>query len=154
MQVNTLFIKSLLCLAGYVLLLTGQVFAGPTHVKVVEFIDSVSFKALVDNEVKIIRLAEIICPEAVLGDSPCDIEAKKYLVGKTSGENLTLVFWAMDAVGRSVCEVFLPDGSSLGRLMVAKGFALQDRYYSFSKELHELEDAARVRKVGVWRHRS
>ena len=144
--------KVTFCLVLGCLLLGSPAWANSGRAQVLEVINGYSFKVLVNDEIKIVRLAEIICPKAVLGTFPCEKMAKAFIQEKTSGKTITLVFWALDAVGRSVCEAILPDGASLGRLMVAKGYALQDKYYNQNQELGDLENAARVQKAGVWRY--
>lgn len=144
--------KVVACLGLGLLLVGSQTWANSTRAQVLEVLNGYSFRVLVGNEVKIVRLAEIISPKAALGTFPCEKQAKAFLQKKTAGKTITLVFWALDAVGRSVCEAFLPDGSSLSRLMVENGYALQDRYYNHSTELSTLENAARVHKVGVWQY--
>ena len=137
-----------------ILSFAGRVNAGPVEAEVIEVLNSFSFKVAVNDEVKIVRLAEIICPRAIFNEFPCEERARTFLHEKTSGKKITLIFWAVDAVGRSVCEAILPDGSSLGRLLVAKGYALQDRYFSSSSELRDLELLAKSQKLGVWEHLS
>jgi endonuclease YncB( thermonuclease family) len=102
------------------------------------------------GEVVVVRLAEIICPSAKFGSFPCAEEAKRFLREITSGREVTAYFWVKDTYGRSVCEVYLPDGSSLSNLMVSRGYALQDPYYSDSTKLKKTEETAKRNKQGVW----
>jgi endonuclease YncB( thermonuclease family) len=100
--------------------------------------------------VVVVRLAEIICPSAKFGSFPYAEEAKRFLREITSGREVTAYFWVKDTYGRSVCEVYLPDGSSLSNLMVSRGYALQDPYYSDSTKLKKTEETAKRNKLGVW----
>ena len=109
-------------------------------------------KALTDEGIRTVRLTEVICPSAVLKTFPCKNEAKQLLQEITSGKELTLVFWAIDTAGRSVCKVFLPGGASIGDLMVSQGYALQDSYYSSSTKLSRLEETAKKNKLSVWKY--
>ena len=118
---------------------------------VVEAVNDYTLKVLVDDEVKLVRLAEITSPNKRFGSISCKEQAKEFLLEVTSGKDVTLEFWAADVVGRIVCTVFLPDGSSLGELLVSKGYALQDRYYSSDPELSHLERVAKKNKYGVWK---
>jgi endonuclease YncB( thermonuclease family) len=118
---------------------------------VVEVVNDYTLKVLVDDEVKLVRLAEITSPKKRFGSISCKEQAKEFLLEVTSGKNVNLEFWATDVAGRIVCKVFLPDGSSLGELLVSKGYALQDRYYSSDPELSHLEKVAQKNKYGVWK---
>ena len=134
------------------LICSGPAGASYTKGQVVEIINGYSFKVLTDEGTSIVRLAEIICPSTVLKTFPCKNEIKQFLQEITSGKELTLVFWAIDAAGRRVCKAFLPDGTSLSELMVSQGYALQDRYYSSSAKISVLEETAKNNKLGVWKY--
>lgn len=148
--------KSYLKIYIWVLLIlivcSSSVSANSSKAKTLDVINGYSIKVLTDDGVKVVRLAEIIAPSAVLTTFSTDNEAKEFLQKITSGQELTLVFWALDVVGRSVCKVFLPDGTSIGSLMVSEGYALQDRNYSSNNELNRLEQTARKKKSGVWKY--
>ena len=143
--------KIFICLTFILLVFASQACANYFTGRVVEVVNNYTLKVLVDDEVKLVRLAEIVCPNKRFGSISCKEQAKEFLLEITSGKEVTLEFWATDVVGRIVCKVFLPDGSSLAELLVSKGYALQDRYYSSSPELSLLERVAKKNKCGAWR---
>lgn len=150
-QVETVF-KYSLCLLIVLLPFPSIAETTPVQAQVTEVINCHSLKVVADGESKVVRLAEITCPHTHLSSFACEEEAKHFLQEITSGKDLTLFFWAKDSAGRSVCEVFLDDGTSLGALMVSKGYALQDRYYSESLRLMSLEELAKKSSLGIWKH--
>ena len=143
--------KLSMCLTFITLIFASQACANFFTGHVVEAVNDYTLKVLVDDEVKLVRLAEITSPSKMFGSTSSKEQAKEFLLEVTSGKDVTLEFWATDVVGRIVCKVFLPDGSSLGELLVSKGYALQDRYYSSDPELSHLERVAKKNKYGVWK---
>jgi micrococcal nuclease len=141
-----------MCFIFTLLVFASQASASYSQGQVIEVINNYTIKVIVSDEVKVIRLAEIICPSTRFGSFPCAEKAKNFLREKTSGVKVTLDFWAIDTVGRTVCEVFLPDGTSLGKLLVSKGYSLQDKHYSDNPELASLEKNAQNNKLGVWEY--
>lgn len=141
-----------MCFIFMLLIFVSQASANYSRAQVLEVINNYTIKVIVSDEVKVIRLAEIICPSTRFGSFPCAEQAKKFLHDKTSGGEVTLNFWAIDALGRYVCEVFLHDGTSLAKLMVSKGYALQDKYYSDNHEIANLEKKAQKNKLGIWKY--
>ena len=139
-----------MCFIFTLLILASQANASYSQAQVIEVINNYTIKVIVFDEIKVVRLAEIICPSTRFGSFPCVEQAKNFLHEKAFGKEVTLEFWAIDAVGRTVCKVFLPDGTSLGKLLVSKGYALQDKYYSDNPELSSLEKNAQKDKLGVW----
>lgn len=143
--------KLALCLTFIILTFASQAWANFFTGHVVEVVNDYTLKVLADDEIKLVRLAEIVSPDKGFGFISCKEQAKEFLLESTSGKKVTLEFWATDVVGRIVCKVFLPDGSSLGELLVSKGYALQDRYYSSDPNLSHLERVAQKNKYGVWK---
>lgn len=146
------FCKTYIWLSLMLFVCTGPVGASFTKAKALEAINGYSLKMITDDGTRLVRLAGIICHSEGLKTFPCENKAKQFLQEITSGKELTLVFWATDAFGRRVCEVFLPDGTSLSELMVSQGYALQDQYYSSSAEISALEKTAKKNKLGVWKY--
>jgi len=140
---------SLICIT---LIFASQVSASLYKAQVVEVLNNCTIKVLTDEGIEVVRLAEVVCPSTRFTSLPCTEQAKEFLMKITSGKEVILEFWTKDTLGRSVCEVFLPDGSSLAKLLVSEGYALQDRLYSSSPELSFLESDARKNKQGVWAH--
>ena len=136
----------------FLLFFSGHASASYFPARITEVVNSYTIKVLADGVVETVRLAGIVCPSTRLGTAPCAEQTKEFLLGVTTGKVLTVDFWATDSAGRSVCEVFLPDGTSLAKLLVAKGYALQDEYYNSNPEFDELERMARAEMLGVWGH--
>jgi endonuclease YncB( thermonuclease family) len=144
--------KVFMALLFVLLLFASQASAVLFQAQVVEVVNSYTIKVLTADGVKVVRLAEVACPSSKFGIHLCAGQAREFIQEVTSGKEVSVEFWATDAAGRNVCEVFLPDGSSLGKLLVEKGYALEDKQYSSSPDLSRLEGVAKKNKQGVWRH--
>jgi endonuclease YncB( thermonuclease family) len=59
-----------------------------------------------------------------------------------------------DRYGRTVGEVFLPDGANLNKQIVGAGYAWQYKKYRKDPEYAELEAAARTTRMGLWQDKS
>jgi endonuclease YncB( thermonuclease family) len=94
-----------------------------------------------------IRLAEIDCPEKsqAFGQG-----AKQFTLDQAAQKNVTVEVRDHDRYGRTVGEVFLPDGKSLNRELVRNGYAWWYRRYSKDESLGELEAQARTARRGLW----
>jgi endonuclease YncB( thermonuclease family) len=56
-------------------------------------------------------------------DQPGGAEAREHLRGLLSAGPLRVVSVSLDNWGRSLCRMYLPDGTSVADLMIAAGFA-------------------------------
>lgn len=94
-----------------------------------------------------VRLEGIDCPELAQAFGR---KAKRFTSGLAFGKTVRLVGKGKDRYGRELDEVFLPDGRSLNRELVAAGFAWWYRKYSTDRDLEERERLARAARRGLW----
>jgi endonuclease YncB( thermonuclease family) len=98
-----------------------------------------------------VRLDGIDCPELAQAFGK---KAKNITSGLAFGKTVRLVGKGKDRYDRELAEVFLPDGRSLNRELVAAGFAWWYRKYSKDRTLEALEQEARKARRGLWADRS
>ena len=77
-------------------------------------------------------------------------KAKRFTSDLAFGKTVRLAGKGKDRYGRELAEVFLPDGRSLNRELVAAGFAWWYRKYSTDRDLGALEQQAREQRRGLW----
>ena len=100
------------------------------------------------DHVEKVRLAGIDCPE--LGQA-FGASAKQFTSRLASGKVVTVRVREVDAEGRRIGVVILPDGRSLNRELVAAGMAWRSASTSKKdKEMAKLEAEARREKRGLW----
>lgn len=148
MQVKIWTLK-LWVLIGLVTLMSTGFAAGESFTgKVVNVTDGDTVVVLrAGNIQEKIRLAEIDCPEK---SQAFGQRAKQFTLDKAAQKNVTVEVRDHDRYGRTVGEVFLPDGKSLNRELVRNGYAWWYRRYSKDKSLGELEAQARKARRGLW----
>lgn len=143
---NTPKILSLATLV--VALIFTNSFAATLTGKVVRVLDGDTIEVLINKEPLRIRLAEIDCPEK---GQPFGNAAKQYVLDTAANQIVTVDDQSKDRYGRTIGEVFLPNGDSLNRLLVSHGYAWHYKQYSKNKSLGDLENDARVAKRGLWK---
>jgi micrococcal nuclease len=95
-----------------------------------------------------IRLAGIDAPES---GQDFGTRAKQAASELASGRIVTIIERDKDRYGRTVADVWLPDGRSLNREMVRNGLAWWYRKYAVNDQaLARLEAEARQGKRGLW----
>ena len=94
-----------------------------------------------------VRLDGIDCPELAQAFGR---KAKSFTSNLAFGKTVRLVGKGKDRYNRELAEVFLPDGRSLNRELVAAGFAWWYRKYSKDRSLETLEQTARKERRGFW----
>lgn len=94
-----------------------------------------------------VRLDGIDCPELAQAFGR---KAKKFTSELAFGKSVRLVGKGKDRYDRELAEVFLPDGRSLNRELVAAGFAWWYRKHSTDRSLEALELSARGARRGLW----
>jgi len=99
------------------------------------------------DHVEKVILAGVDCPE--LGQA-FGARAKQFTAGLASGKVVTVRVREVDANGRRIGVVILPDGRSLNRELVAAGMAWRSADSKKDKELSKLETEARREKRGLW----
>lgn len=123
-------------------------FAATLTGKVVRVLDGDTIEVLINKEPLRVRLAEIDCPEK---GQPFGNAAKQYVLDLAANQFVTVDAQSKDRYGRTIGEVFLPNGDSLNRLLVSQGFAWHYKKYSKDASISRLEEHARLSKVGLWR---
>ena len=94
-----------------------------------------------------VRLDGVDCPELAQAFGR---KAKSFTSGLVFGKAVRLVVKGKDRYDRELAEVFLPDGRSLNRELVATGLAWWYRNYSSDRSLEALERTARMSRRGLW----
>ncbi|MBX9685538.1 MAG: thermonuclease family protein [Candidatus Obscuribacterales bacterium] len=99
------------------------------------------------NREKVI-LYGIDCPET---QQAFGAEAKAFTNSACYRKTVGVNMHGKDSRGRTIAEIFLPDGSSLNRELVKHGLAWwSDKYAPQDKELQSLQSEARAGKIGLW----
>lgn len=116
--------------------------------KVVGVSDGDTIKVMRNGKAEKVRLSGIDSPEKkqAFGN-----KAKQFTSDLVFGKVVKVEVSDVDRYGRSVGEVFLPDGRSLNRELIKAGFAWWYSKYSKDESLGELEKTARFARKGLWR---
>lgn len=138
---QTVFCAALLLLAIYPS--SSLAFSG----KLVRVLDGDTVEVLREGKAERIRLAEIDAPES---NQPFGQASKRFVLEVAAQQIVTVAVRTTDRYGRTVGEVFLPDGRSLNRELVRQGLAWHYKQYSRDASLGELETEARAAKRGLW----
>jgi len=94
-----------------------------------------------------VRLDGIDCPELAQAFGK---KAKNLTSELVFGKAVRLVGKGKDRYDRELAEVFIPDGRSLNRELVASGYAWWYRKHSTNRTLEALEQTARISRRGLW----
>jgi len=114
---------------------------------VVRIRDGDSFVVRVGGAGVEVRLDGIDCPELAQAFGR---KARRFTSEQAFGKDVRLIVKGRDKYDRELAEVFLPDGRSLNRELVAAGFAWWYRHYSTDRSLEALEQTARAARRGLW----
>ena len=119
--------------------------------KVVKVVDGDTIDVLQDRTTVRIRLNGIDAPEKgqAFGN-----RAKQFVLDVAAQQTVTVEITDVDRYGRSVGDVYLPDGRNLNREIVAAGYAWWYRKYSNDQTLGRLEEEARRDRRGLWRDKN
>ena len=148
MQVKIWTLKLWILIGLVTLMSTGFAVGESFTGKVVNVTDGDTVVVLrVGNIQEKIRLAEIDCPEK---SQAFGQRAKQFTLDQAAQKNVTVEVRDHDRYGRTVGEVYLPDGKSLNRELVRNGYAWWYRRYSKDESLGELEAQARTARRGLW----
>lgn len=115
--------------------------------KVVRVLDGDTIDVLRERTPLRIRLSEIDAPES---GQPFGTKATGFVREHAAQKQVTVKVVDTDRYGRSIGEIFLPDGSSLNRMLVQEGYAWWYRRYSRDASLGVLEAQARTNRKGLW----
>ncbi len=119
-------------------------FAGP----VVGVLDGDTIEVLHKNKAERIRLNGIDCPEKGQAYGKRAKQAASELV---FGKDVTLQTFGKDKYGRTIADVFLPDGTHVNHTLVKDGWCWWYRKYApGNRRLENLEKDAREAKKGLW----
>jgi micrococcal nuclease len=103
-------VKALIVLSTLLCLITGQAYAASFTGKLVKVLDGDTVEVMHEGKAERIRLAQIDCPEK---NQPFGQAAKRYVLDIAAQKIVTVQVDTVDRYGRTVGEVFLPDGSNL-----------------------------------------
>jgi endonuclease YncB( thermonuclease family) len=95
----------------------------------------------------VVRLFSIDCPEDGQGFGA---KAKQFTTAIAMGKTVKVEKLRLDARGRTIANVILPDGTNLAIHLLEQGLAWHYTVYSDSKELAAIEKKARDQKKGLW----
>jgi endonuclease YncB( thermonuclease family) len=95
--------------------------------------------------------AQIDCPEK---GQPFGHAARKYVLSIAALKIVTVEVETVDHYGRTVGEVFLPEGTSLNKQIVGVGYAWQYKKYSKDPAYADLEAEARAARLGLWKDKN
>lgn len=115
--------------------------------KVVRVLDGDTIEVLHNTKPERIRLASIDAPES---GQAFGTRATQFVLEIAAQEIVTAEVRDIDRYGRTVAEIFLPDGRSLNQELVKEGYAWWYRKYSRDPSLEALEAEARAAKRGLW----
>lgn len=119
--------------------------------KVVSVKDGDTIEILHGGRLEKVRLECIDAPEI---GQPFGKQAKYTLGALVFGQEIRVRVLGQDRYGRTLGEVFLPDGSSVNRQMVARGMAWNYEKYCTDPVYARLESEARKAGLGLWRERN
>ena len=115
---------------------------------VVSVIDGDTLEVLHYKKLESIRLNGIDCPEKAQTFGQRAKQATSELV---FGKDVTLQTHGKDRDGRTIADVFLPDGRKVNQILVENGWCWWYRKYSPRNViLEELERRARAERSGLW----
>lgn len=77
-------------------------------------------------------------------------KSEEFVALQAFGKDVTVQTYGLDKYGRTIGDVYLPDGTMLNKEMVKAGLAWWYCKYSIDQSLAELEIEARVAKRGLW----
>ncbi len=119
--------------------------------KVVSVLDGDTIDVLYNRRAKRIRLNGIDAPEK---GQAFGQKAKQFVSEQAFGKEVTVRTFGLDKYGRTIGDVFLPDGRMLNEELVREGLAWWYRKYAPSNvTLEKLEAEAREAKRNLWSHK-
>lgn len=115
--------------------------------KVVKIVDCDKIDVLHDGRPERVRLVGISCPRE---GQPFHQTAKGFAASLAAGLSVTVKPLKVDKKGRTVGEVTLPDGRSLGRELLEYGCAWWNSRTSVDPAMKGVEERARRAQRGLW----
>jgi micrococcal nuclease len=114
--------------------------------KVVKVIDGDTFDLMSDKKIRV-RMFGIDSPERGQAFS---VKAREFTAALIAGKEINVTIRNNDRYGRSVCDVYLNDGTYVNAEIVKAGYAWLFTRYSNDDTLAQLEEDARKNKRGLW----
>jgi len=124
--------------------------AFPFSGEMVRVLDGDTIEVLHNGKAERIRLNGIDAPEQ---DQDYGQRAKQLAQELAHGQQVTVQTKGQDKYGRSVGDVYLPDGRHLNKELIRAGLAWWYCKYSSDQTLKDLEQEARDNKRGLWNDR-
>jgi micrococcal nuclease len=119
--------------------------------QVVRVLDGDTIEVLHNRRAKRIRLNGIDAPEK---GQAFGQKAKQFVSEQAFGKDMTVRTFGLDKYGRTIGDVFLPDGRMLNEELVREGLAWWYREYAPGNvTLEKLEAEAREAKRNLWSHK-
>jgi endonuclease YncB( thermonuclease family) len=109
--------------------------------------DGDTLTVLHDGRPEVVRLHGVDAPEK---GQPFGTRARAYTGTLVFGQTVTVRVHGRDRYGRTVGEVWLPDGQSLNEALVRAGYAWWFPRYSADVRLATAEAEARAEQAGLW----
>ncbi|MDO8521345.1 MAG: thermonuclease family protein [bacterium] len=135
-------------------------FSTSTFYRVVHVVDGDTIDIDADGERVRVRLIGINAPEAAGPQKPMECfgkEALRRMEQMLSGQLVRVEIdptqGRLDKYGRTLVYVYLSDGTSFNKKMIAEGYAHEYTYrypYKYQKEFKQSEQSARERGIGLW----
>jgi micrococcal nuclease len=115
---------------------------------IIGVLDGDTIEVLHNTRLERIRLNGIDCPE---NGQAYGKRAKQAASALVFGKEVTLQTFGKDKYGRTIADVFLPDGTTVNKELVQDGWCWWYRKYApDNAELEKLEKDARDNKKGLW----
>lgn len=116
--------------------------------QVISVLDGDTIEVLHNKRAERIRLNGIDCPEK---GQAYGNKAKNAVADQVFGKEVTLQTYGLDKYGRTIADVFLPNGTNVNQQLVKGGWCWWYRKYAPGDFLLEkLEKDARDSKKGLW----
>lgn len=100
-----------------------------------------------DNIQKILRLAEVDCPES---GQPFGKNAKQFTASLIFGKMVKYYAVSTDRYDRTIAKVYLMNGNYLSAEIIRAGFGWWYERYSDDLSLEKLHNDAKYKKLGLW----
>ena len=116
--------------------------------KVIGVKDGDTFVILFEGKEQVVRFAHIDCPEK---KQPFGKTAKYFVSDICFGKNVKIIHnGKYDRYKRLIAEVILEDGTNLNKELIKQGLAWHFKKYSNDTEYSELENEAKINRIGLW----
>lgn len=120
--------------------------------KVVGIKDGDTIEILLSNKTtKVLRLAEVDCPES---SQPFGKNARQFTSKEVFGKMITYYEIDTDRYGRTIAKIYYNDKKYLSEELIKNGFGWWYERYSKDKYLSDLQDSAKVNKIGLWQDKN